>query len=82
MARRSTPMTPTQPSHPSKDSAKPEQVVSLVGPPAEVPQPQPVEITIGEVPEPPAQPEQPRPEVTVDEDGITTIREVRRVCVE
>lgn len=49
-------------------------MVSLVGPPAEVPQPQPVEITIGEVPEPLAQPEQPRPEVTVDEDGIITIR--------
>lgn len=49
-------------------------MVSLVGPPAEVPQPQPVEITIGEVPERPVQPEQPRPEVTVDEDGITTIR--------
>lgn len=45
-----------------------------MGPPAEVPQPQPVEIVIGDVPAPPEEAEQPKPEVFVDEDGITTIR--------
>lgn len=77
MARRSTPMTPTQASQPPKDSTSPEPsqapVVSLVGPPAEVPQPQPSEITIGAVPD--RKPEQApeRAEVTVDEDGTITI---------
>lgn len=48
-------------------------MVSLVGPPAEVPQPQPSEITIGAVPD--RKPEQApeRAEVTVDEDGTITI---------
>lgn len=47
--------------------------VSLMGPPAEVPQPEPVELVIGQVPEPKAKEPRARPEVTVDEDGITTI---------
>jgi hypothetical protein len=44
-----------------------------MGPPAEVPQPEPVELVIGQVPEPKAKEPRARPEVTVDEDGITTI---------
>ena len=77
MARRSTPMTPTQASPLPKDSTSPDPsplpVVSLVGPPAEVPQPQPSEITIGEVPTKAPEPVQDKPEVTVDDDGTITI---------
>jgi hypothetical protein len=38
-----------------------------------VPQPQPVELVIGDVPISGIQEQQGRPQVTVDKDGITTI---------
>lgn len=77
MARRSTPTTPMQASPLPKDSTSPEPsplpVACLMGPLAEVSQPQPVEITIGEVPTKEPAPVQDKPEVTVDDDGTITI---------
>lgn len=72
MVRRTPQMDSTQSSQPQQASPE-EQPLSLVGPPAKVPQPQPVELVIGDVPTSGIQEQQGRPQVTVDKDGITTI---------